>query len=161
MRNPDLHAPWRSKWRWLIRHGHQFDPADIQWVDLPGTRPPEALRAMLLLDDRPVALAMAFAPGESAELSADELTAGLYAGMPVIIWCRDGRPPEQFRREVLKMLSGRGLAELPTMTRRLRLEADHGSDGGDDHLGRHLTVLFDDADRVPDSYRWPGRWRAP
>jgi vWA-MoxR associated protein C-terminal domain/Effector-associated domain 2/vWA-MoxR associated protein middle region 0 len=161
IQDPDLHGPWRSKWRWLTRHGHQADPGAIHWVDLPNERSPESLRAHLLLDDRPVALALAFPPRRSATLLADELTAGLYAGMPVIVWCRDARSPDQFRQEVLRMLSGRGLAELPGTVRRLRLEADHGTDGGDNHLGRHLTVLFDDAERLPEQYRRRGRLRAP
>ena len=157
MCSAELHAPWRSKWRWLTRHGHQADPGAIHWLRSRAGHRGGA--AFVLLDDRPAALAMAFAPDNSADLKADELTAGLYAGVPVIVWCRDERGPEQFRREFARMMAGRGLAELPAVVHRLRLEADHGTEH--EHLGRHLTVLYDDADRLPDIYRRPGHLRAP
>ncbi|HEY0698433.1 MAG TPA: hypothetical protein VGD43_11565 [Micromonospora sp.] len=161
LRSRELHGSWRRRWRWLVRHGHQPNPDAIHWLDVAGGRRPEALRASLLLDDRPVALAMAFAPGASPTVIADELTVALYTGVPVMVWCRDGRPPERFRRERTELMAGRGLVELPEAVRRLRLRAEDGSADDPPHLGRHLTLLWDDADRMPEIYRAPNRLAAP
>jgi hypothetical protein len=148
----ELHNAWRHKWRWLLANGHRDEPDAVSWVLIPNVRTPGALHASLLREQSSVAMAMAFPPEENDELMQDELTAALYAGVPVVLWCRDTTLHHEFEKETKKMLVGRGLAELPTLVQRLRQQAGEHEDE-ETVIGRHLTLLWDDADRVPESFR--------
>jgi vWA-MoxR associated protein C-terminal domain/Effector-associated domain 2/vWA-MoxR associated protein middle region 0 len=148
----ELHSSWRHKWRWLNANGHRDEPDAVCWVLGPNVRAPSALHASLRREESSVAMAMAFPPEENDELMQDELTAALYAGLPVILWCRDNSLRHQFERETKEMLTGRGLTELPKLVQRLRQQAD-ADEGEEAAIGRHLTLLWDDADRVPESFR--------
>nr|WP_284466885.1 hypothetical protein [Actinomadura madurae] len=92
-------------------------------------------------------------PWGDASDEPDEHWVGLLAGVPVVAWCRDGRDPARFAREVKELLAA-DLMKLPRRTRELRRQAlAGGPDGaGAGHLGLHLTLLFDDAERVPEPY---------
>lgn len=150
MRSRRLYGAWQRKWRWLSANGHRDEPDAIQWLSSPGARAPHALRSGLLRSESSVALAMAFPPESSSHLGLDELTAALYAGVPVVLWCRDTALRHRFEQEIRALLSGRGVVELPTLILRLRQEADEADQAGI-RLGQHLTLLWDDADRIPKS----------
>ena len=154
-----LHSIWRQKWQWLSTNGHQEEPAAIHWLLEPNSRTPNSLRASLMREDFVVALAMAFPPADSATLGSDELSASLYAGMPVMLWCRDNDLQPRFEQEVKDLLAGRGLAELPKQVLQLRQRADETDTAS--ALGRHLTLLWDDADRMPQAFSRTKRLRAP
>jgi hypothetical protein len=98
-------------------------------------------------------LALAFPPWSGEDDEADEHWVGLVAGIPVVAWCRDGRYPAQFAREVKELMAA-DLMKLPRRTMELRRQAlSSGSEGtGSGHLGLHLTLVFDDADRIPEPY---------
>jgi hypothetical protein len=155
-----LHGTWRSKWRWLADNGHREGPEAIYWLPGPWPKAPEALRASLLRDDSLVALAMAFPPEDSFQLKPDEFTAALYAGMPVVMWCRDNEVSARFEPEIRELLGGHGLVELPIQVLQLRQKADELEETAS-ILGRHLTLLWDDADRIPQSFSRTKRLRAP
>lgn len=159
LRNLELHGSWRKKWRWLADNGHREEPASIHWLLEPKTRQPASLRATLLRDQSVVALAMAFPPEESPSLAFDELSAALYGGMPVVLWCRDDGLRSAFERELSELLAGHGLVELPRRVLQLRQKADETGDPAT--LGRHVTLLWDDADRMPQSFSRSTRLRAP
>jgi len=160
LRNLNIHGMWREKWRWLADNGHRAEPEAVHWLVEPDTRTPVALRASLLRDPSVVALAMAFPPKESLDLVFDELSAALYGGVPVVMWCRDDGLRTRFEPEVRQLLNGHGLAELPVQVMRLRRQADE-FDNTDKSLGRHITLLWDDADRLPQSLSGANRLRAP
>ena len=147
----ELHGTWRQKWRWLTANGHRDEPEMINWLFEPRTRAPNALYANLRRGQSSVALAMAFPP-EDIELGQDELTAALWAGIPVILWCRNPALRGQFESQIRHVLVGHGLMELPAQVLNLRQQADEVEDVPTP-LGRHLTLLWDDADRVPASFR--------
>jgi hypothetical protein len=159
LRNLEIHSTWRQKWRWLADNGHREEPGAIYWLLEPKTRAPNSLRATLLGEPSVVALAMAFPPEESLNLVFDELSAALYGGMPVVLWCRDDKLRPRFEHEVRELLDGHGLVELPTRVLRLRQRADETDDPAT--LGRHLTLLWDDAERMPRSFTRSTRLRAP
>lgn len=160
MRSRQLHGSWRRKWRWLSTNGHRDEPRSVLWLSDPGSRAPHALHAGLLRVESSVALAMAFPPRDSASLGLDELTAALYAGVPIILWCRERALRHQFEEEIRAQLTGRGLVELPALILRLRQEADE-EDPGESPLGQHLTLLWDDADRIPKSLTRESPLQAP
>ncbi len=162
LRNLEIHGVWRQKWRWLMDNGHREETAALHWLLEPGTRAPRALRASLLREPTTVVLAMAFPPAESVDLVFDELSAALYAGMPAVLWCRDDKLRPIFEQGVRELLAGRGLTELPARVLQLRQLADELETSEEAAaLGRHVTLLWDDADRMPQSFSRPARLRAP
>ncbi len=160
LRKPEMYGAWRYKWRWLAANGHRDEPDAIHWLADPGARAPSSLHASLRRDQSSVALAMAYPPADSSELMTDELTAALYAGVPVVFWCRNALVGEQFEQKIRTVLTSHGLSELPAQIMRLRQDADEVEEATDTPLGRHLTLLWDDADRVPQAFRTP-RLQAP
>ncbi|MFA1548522.1 VMAP-C domain-containing protein [Actinomadura chokoriensis] len=149
MRMAAIHHEWRHKWEWLA--GHSVD-APVCLVTRPGEQGKEELFSRLSGASTAV-VALAFPPWGGASDETDEHWVGLVAGIPVIAWCRDGRDPAQFAREVKELLAS-DLMKLPRRTMELRRQAlSSGSAGaGSGHLGLHLTLLFDDADRIPEPY---------
>ncbi|MGP4084776.1 VMAP-C domain-containing protein, partial [Streptomyces sp. KR55] len=79
-----------------------------------------------------------------------ELQAALRSGLPVVIWHRAGRSTKQFR-DVLDGLLADGLPRFPARMAAYRRRAaiDSADDRSAAHIGRHLTVLWDDPDRKP------------
>src|SRR6266545_710351 len=146
-----MHPHWRRKWAWL-RANEKLPDVDgaVYWVRSVG-RPAEALFAELLIDPKPVCLAFEEPPPIVQDLGNDELAVGLYAGTPVMIWCRGGRGSGRFRAEMSAQLAGRALFDLPEITLRLRREAVR-LDQETDHLGLQITLLWDDPDRIPEPF---------
>jgi vWA-MoxR associated protein C-terminal domain/Effector-associated domain 2/vWA-MoxR associated protein middle region 0 len=155
LRRGALHHNWRRKWNWL--QGHPAG-AGVCWVSQPREADQEWLFAMLS-ERSSVCLAMAFPPWGDDLGPADELWVGLQAGAPIIVWCRDRRDPVRFISEIRDLLSS-DLMSLPQKVLNLRQEAvrTRTKEPAHDHLGFHLTLVFDDADRLPEPYI---RLRAP
>lgn len=147
MRLAAVHPEWRHKWEWLS--GNSID-APVCLVTRRGEYDTEELFSHLSEASRTV-LALAFPPWGGDD--TDEHWVGLVAGIPVVAWCRDGRDPAQFAREVKDLLAA-DLMDLPRRTMELRRQALSGGREGaaGDHLGLHLTLVFDDADRIPEPY---------
>lgn len=66
------------------------------------------------------------------------------AGAPVVIWARRGDDPGDTRGKLEAVMAG-ALADLPARV----YEERKRSAGAEDHLGTHLTLLWDDFDRLP------------
>jgi hypothetical protein len=146
MRHQALHHNWRRKWEWL-----QANPAAaaVCWVSHPRQFDQELLYVKLCESSSAV-LAMAFPPWGKASCPVDELSVALQAGTPIIAWCRQGRDPARFAAETRALLASDVLF-LPRRVLDLRREAVSAGPA-DDHLGLHLALLFDDADRIPEPY---------
>jgi hypothetical protein len=151
LRNPALHREWRRKWEWLKQHG--MDPrattAGVHWISRPAEVKPQQLMIQLMGDETPVCIIMAFAPPQANDLGSDEFAAGVHSGAPVILWCRTSRASEVFEAEIRELLGGQGLMRIPELIHRYRQRA-HFPDAPPQHLGRHLTLLWDDFDRRPE-----------
>lgn len=78
--------------------------------------------------------------------------AALLGGIPAMIWCRDPAMAELVQQEVRRLLDNGGLADLPERVRQLRNQAIRMGDPAG-HPGLSLTLLWDDADRIPPAYR--------
>jgi hypothetical protein len=156
LRRADLHGEWQKKWRRLKVDGHQPQPGSVMWLSRRGSPAPETLHKTLLQDESTVALAMSFPPEPSAGLKTDEITAALYAGIPIIIWIRDDRLGPRFENVLREMLDGHGLRELPALLLRLRREPDEETS-----LGSNITLIWDDHDRIPESFTRNTRLQAP
>ncbi|CCH34760.1 hypothetical protein ABZ816_29625 [Actinosynnema sp. NPDC047251] len=160
MRRGDLRGRWRRKWRWLTANDDRPAPAAVHWLDEGARAGPDRLFAELVVADAPVAVLMAAPPETGAGLGRDELTAVLYAGVPVVAWCRDPALSATFRRDLGELLESGGLDRLPGHVLRLRRQAG-GNTGAELLLGEHITLLWDDADRIPELFAQPSRLRAP
>ncbi|WP_222869209.1 effector-associated domain 2-containing protein [Actinomadura chibensis] len=150
MRRRSSHHHWLRKWHWLRDNPYS---AKVCWVTQPGRYGGESLYSMLLAETPSVCLAMAFPPGPDGGDASAELRAALQAGVPIVAWCRRGRDPERFAHEFQELLDT-GALTLPESVLSLRREALRALDGAPDgdHLGLDLTLLFDDADRLPEPY---------
>jgi hypothetical protein len=156
LQRADLHGEWKKKWHRLKVEGHQARPESVMWLSHRGSPAPETLHKTLLQDESTVALAMSFPPEPSAGLKTDEITAALYAGIPIIIWIRDDRLGPRFENVLREMLDGHGLSELPALLLRLRREPDEETP-----LGGNITLIWDDHDRIPESFMRSTRLQAP
>lgn len=166
LRSLSWHDAWRRKWRWLTEHGHRADPAAIHCVGRQGDRDPRALYSDLGLEDHPVCLVLPFPPRENGSpAGGDEFVAGLAAGMPVIVWARHPVDPVRFCGLVRETFAADGLRELPRRMLRMRRNAARSADATlPESLGGFappMGLLWDDADRVPESFRRSVRLQAP
>ncbi|MBE1534351.1 VMAP-C domain-containing protein [Actinomadura algeriensis] len=152
----NYHPAWRRMWKWLLDNPHT---AEVCLMTQPGEYPSESLYTMLLSDPPSVCLGLAFPPRPDGAGAPDELRIALQAGAPVIAWCRGDLAPDRFAAEFHDLMTP-GVLALPDSVLKLRREAvaSHGRHPGTDHLGLHLTLLFDDADRFPEPH---GRLKAP
>jgi hypothetical protein len=145
MRDAASHHPWKNKWKHLCQAGQ----VPFTVVRRRGEYGDEEV-LLAGLEASPAVLALAFPP-PAAGVRPDEHWVGVVAGTPVIVWCREGRDPARFAREVEDLLA-EDLRKLPRRVMELRQRAVSAEEAGPDHLGLHLTLLFDDADRVPEPY---------
>jgi hypothetical protein len=154
MMNSMIFHRWQARWRVLKEGQHRADSSLIRWVRPDGgTR--QALEADLDRDPdgytetKPVCLVIAM-PDRAARQTLGAVRAGLDMGMPVMVWCRVPRLTPQFIIDMANELRGLPLEQLPAVVLRLR----HGatvSGHAVDHPGRHVCLLWDDADRLPPS----------
>lgn len=147
-RTPRWHRTWQRRWQQL-----QIHPAGslVRWSRPNGDDYLNRLETELKADDRVVCLVLSEPPARLGERGQQEVFAALRAGLPVIIWHRNNCGAPAFRRAVSDLVAEGGLAELPARARRLRqraLQLDPAL--RTDHVGRHLTVLWDDPERRPD-----------
>ncbi|WP_267898984.1 VMAP-C domain-containing protein [Thermomonospora amylolytica] len=149
MRSRILHHNWRRKWNWL-----RDNPARAGLCRLPrrGNTGHERLYNTLVSENSAVCVALGFPPRTDHD-QPDELWVGLHAGMPIALWCRRRREPGRFFAEI-EELWRQGALSLPQNVLELRRKALRALDEApvDDHLGFELTLMFDDADRLPEPY---------
>jgi hypothetical protein len=148
MRNQAVRHRWQRKWRRLQSHGATTGDRAVHWIVNPGTTIPEQLLSELLYDeeDSPFCLVLAAPPIRGCR-PGHELDAGLHAGLPVVVWCRETRSHDRLRADIMGLLD-RGVLSLPAAVLRLRRDAVRLGKPAD-HLGLRLTLVWDDADRVP------------
>lgn len=151
MRSQQLHHSWRQKWTWFQEHP---ESGIVTWVGRPGEFGPERLYA-ILAENSKVCLVLAFPPREDGTEPIDEVGVGIQAGTPIVLWCREGTDPERFSTDIRELLAS-DLMSLPQKIRNLRIRAARSI--GNEHPGNHLTLVFEDADRLPEPYL---RLRAP
>ncbi|HBW19568.1 MAG: trypsin-like peptidase domain-containing protein [Streptosporangiaceae bacterium] len=158
MREAEIWPRWERKWKWAAANCGRDYPSAIAWVPEEGKVGAKVLFDGLAGAGQPVCLALGYSPGPPHGLSRDEISVGLQAGLPIMVWCREGEP-NAITAELKRLVSGRGLLDLPRLVaeRRAAVGEKRGSRSDladcqerDDDLARHLTLLFDPADRVPE-----------
>jgi hypothetical protein len=150
MQKAAWHRPWYARWEEL--EGQVYAGGVIaadcghwnQCADETGLR---ELAAFFERRSNVVALMPCAAPVDGA---LDELTICLRAGIPVAVWHRKNRSDEQFVITVKGVLHTSGSGHLLERVKLARLDAYAEAAG--QHGGAHMTVLWDDPQRmvVPD-----------
>jgi vWA-MoxR associated protein C-terminal domain/vWA-MoxR associated protein middle region 0 len=156
IRDPRLHYEWRRKWNWLQRNGHVAEPEAVRWLQQGGHADLEALMAELMEHETPVCLVLPFRPAVEQSPGQDPVLAGILAGIPVMLIFRAEQDAERVEAE-LKPLLEQGLLALPEVVLQIRRKAV-GQGPASDHPGRHLTLLWDDPNRIPQQHT---RLKAP
>ncbi|MEV0175817.1 SAV_2336 N-terminal domain-related protein [Streptomyces sp. NPDC050803] len=142
------HRPWRNKWRQLKER-----PTE-SYAYWSGMRPNDSnsfhLERHLKEDPGAVCLILSEPPTVPSGTGRRELLAGLRAGVPAMIWHRSDCADPMFQDAVGEILQDRELGSLVERFGKWRKEAlTLGPEGWDRHVGRHITLLLDDPDRIP------------
>jgi hypothetical protein len=158
LRTPRWHRHWRQRWQQL-----QSAPTSsvVHWSQPSGADYFTRLETELKGDGRIVSLVLSEPPTMPGDTGQQEVEAALRAGLPVIIWHRADCSSEAFREAVFSLVADSGLAELPGRAKELRHQALRlEPDLRIDHIGRHLTVLWDDPARRPGPLGGPSGRRS-
>ena len=89
-----------------------------------------------------------FGAGQSAALVVERLGGWLSAGIPVVVWCRHDDYAARFDAHLPSVLTSGGVKVLRTAIWRLRQDSG-GQDNPLEHVGRHITLLWDEVSRIP------------
>jgi hypothetical protein len=146
---------WHEKWP-KVRETEFFSAAGVPDAEFRGTdgttwlteeaaeRDHDLIYVSLIDQDGPTCLVLADTPAAG---HGRALRLALTAGIPVLAWSRHpGADLGGGLSELLRNAAPLRLTDLPR--RVLKFRRDAAGHGGD-HLGRHLTLLYDDADRIP------------
>jgi hypothetical protein len=146
MRNRIIRNRWRRRSAWLRAHGGTAGGTRFEAVN----RHDRGLFAELMQDpEKPACLVVV---GQAAKHVASNISAWLSAGIPVIVWCRADELSHRFDTHLVAILGNSGIAYLPVAVWRLRQDSGRISAGAD-HVGRHITLMWDDAERLPPDER--------
>lgn len=152
LRNRHWQRVWRQRWRHLEEEPRS---GGTQWSRPDGAGYLERLESGLLADRSLVALILSGPPGSVDGSNVGELEIALRCGLPVVMWHRQRSTDDHVTNAMRDFLGTDGLADLRDRARRLRLDAHRlEPHGREQHLGRHLALLWDDPDRQPE--RGPG-----
>jgi NTP-dependent ternary conflict system VMAP-like protein/trypsin-like peptidase/effector-associated domain 2 (EAD2)-containing protein len=169
--NGAVHHRWRARWQWLQEHQHHVDTSSaLRFIDLPTVARPGAvddelrrLPDMTITHQVPVGLVLSTGARARAQtVLTNAIREALDLGLPVLLWCRDQRLTQRFLTEMHNRLQGRPLADIPSVVQRMRSQAAIPESPADD-IGGHLSLLWDDASRLPpgNEFRAPAREEWP
>lgn len=160
LENADLHVRWGVKWQWLKDHDRSVGTDSVTVIRSHDWDAVRALRGALVGGEPPAAVMMLVPVPDSPRLTADAFTAGLYGGAPVMIWCRAEEFADEFHSQLLTAIADHGVLRLPYNVFQLRLQTlGYPSDA--DHVGRHVALAYEDADRIPEQFRPRARLSPP
>ncbi|MDW4905633.1 hypothetical protein RB628_09820 [Streptomyces sp. ADMS] len=156
LQNSAWHQFWWDRWKQLGADDHPSRSVYVRQVHEHDDPLPELDER--LDNERLVAMVLSEPPLPDRGHGHRELQAALRKGLPVVIWHRAGWSTSEFH-EVLDGLLADGLRRFPAKVAAYRREAaqQHPDDEPADHMGRHLTVLWDNPRRRPvvPGLPWP------
>jgi hypothetical protein len=135
---------FQSKWATFPAARFHLNDTAIGWIPEELQDDRDRLFVRLSDDAAPVCLLLQVTPVPDR---CNALMAALKAGIPALLWCRHATVDIRAGLSAL-MTQSAPLRELPRRIFEFRRQAV--SDGVDRrHLAHHLTLLWDDADRIP------------
>ena len=141
MQKGKWHSPWRTRWSVLgsqVSESGTVERESVRWL-----AEGDALRKLVAdfqNNEHVVALVLQKPPTGSAEI-----TVGLRAGVPVVVWSREECSTEEFLTTVRHLLHNDESGSVLQRVKRLRITA---YESHPDHIGHHLTVMWDDPARL-------------
>jgi len=142
-----FHAAWKRRWA-AMRQSHGSDSARwLRWADgvppsgdlIPRLRNYDVLKK--LLTDCAALCCLGLHESQS-ELDL-QLRVAMQAGVPAVLWRRDGGDVTELRTLLSGLAASGRLTELPAEVTELRRAA---AGEPDDHLGHHISLIWDDYD---------------
>lgn len=146
MRNRSWHKNWWRRWRALP------EGAPAHWCRQESDNYLSELVATLADQPETCVVLLDHCLQDAAEPGRDALTVALREGVPVVLWCRDPKALEEFVA-VADTLVAAGPRGLRATTGKLRNQAQRT--GRDEHCGAHVSLLWDDPERIIDLYDRP------
>ncbi|WP_158887082.1 effector-associated domain 2-containing protein [Amycolatopsis anabasis] len=143
------HRSWRSRWKELNHQLEEDGTIAVESNYCHPARDEDGLRTLTSVfarEGRLVSLVLGEPPAGDGT-GRDQVLVGLRAGIPVIFWHRQDCRLAEFTQTVAKLLH----EEAPgNVLERVRYVRANAFEGGPDtaHVGNHLTVLWDDPERV-------------
>ncbi|UWZ34140.1 hypothetical protein Drose_23125 [Dactylosporangium roseum] len=152
---------WHHRWRLLAGAGDRLPSSAVEVSAPAGPRQWQEDHAPDGTGG-PVVLALDAPLPDAGRLQNDVFTAAIRAGVPALVWSRHPALSPALLDTVLALARRVGVAQLPAEVRRIRVRAAAVEPGPavDEDLGRHLALVWDDADRIPVEFRAPP-FRAP
>lgn len=141
MQKGQWHRPWHARWSVLgdqLAESGAVVSESVRWV-----ADGDAIRKLIADFENNanlVALVLREPPA-----GGDEITVGLRAGVPVVIWNREEGASEEFLTTVRKLLHDDGSGSVLQRVKLLRTTA---YESHPDHIGHHVAVLWDDPERL-------------
>lgn len=135
------HSPFIREWR--KRWDYMTSQENILWVYGDGKKRKKILQEFNNLDNQ-YAAGLIFSEEQP---SVGAFQAALEAGVPVVLWCRQPFPECSAVDEICQNTP----LDLPQRIKEQRKIGDDQWDEGDgeDHIGRHLGLIWDDINLVP------------
>ena len=146
---------WKNKWKLFIdcKHDEQLLNQNKNMMFVCHEEyynGPEAFSAMLQ-GSSIACLALTFVPSNSPFQNDDILLAILEAGVPIALWPREqSNYPKALHQLLTELVSQHSVFQLPDLVKQQRYEA-LTSGNKQQHQGHHLTLLWDDPNRLPPS----------
>jgi hypothetical protein len=146
--NRRLQRYWHKKWKYFQRHAERSTVRHIcHWKRYTKRE----LHNALIRENSPACLGLTFTPMHNQE--GKLLIQILRAGIPVALWPRldevNVEYSDMLREKVEDIIENTpNLLKLPDTLRDMRIQAENDPI----HLCNHLTLLWDDPDRVPPLY---------
>ncbi|WP_459708544.1 VMAP-C domain-containing protein [Actinophytocola sp. KF-1] len=141
MQKGQWHRPWHV--RWSVLTGQIADSGAVERESVRWVAEGDAIRKLIVdFENNPnlVALVLREPPMGSAEISV-----GLRAGVPVVMWDREDGVSEEFLATVRHLLHNDESASVLQRIKHLRTTAYESHPG---HIGHHLAVMWDDPERL-------------
>jgi hypothetical protein len=151
--NPKRPYIWKNKWKLFLDSIHEEQLLSkhknaVLVYDEEQYKGQEDL--LLALEASSVfCFAMTFVPSNHSSQIDDILSAVLEAKVPIVLWPRERTNyPKALHELFTELVSQHPLSQLPALIKQQRYEALISGDK-QHHQGHHLTLLWDDPNRVP------------
>ena len=141
MRTQRWHRAWRRRTEQLLNSASE---ENFYWMQAEDVDAEAWRNDAILSDDRWAAVALS-SPAPGVPARADELTSTLRAGVPIVVWNRDGGFSGAAVKAMRDLMGDAPLSELPRRIAEARREAYQNPEK---NSVRRLALLWDDPARV-------------
>ncbi|MEU7908481.1 effector-associated domain 2-containing protein [Actinoplanes sp. NPDC049118] len=139
-----LRRRWELSWRRLMAQRQALAADAAHWLERP------AQISASLSAAEPVLVAMAAGPNDRGRHCGHEVAAVLNAGVPAMLWSRNGGDPGTVRRAIADQLGPVTMADLWRAVTRIRADA---TPADPHHVGHDLSLMWDDPSLLPPTQR--------